>query len=214
MILIPTIEYHESISSTNDRVKELLKQAEAVKLPCLVVTKRQTAGRGRNGKAWWSANGSLLMSLGVDLKTQGLKRDDLSRLSLSVGETVLEMLRDRFGFAERITIHPPNDVYIDGKKIAGILIESPLPRYAVIGVGINVNNRMSDIPPQWQTVLEQRQITSLIEYTGTVTDIPPLIVDFLLRLDYKVGDYFISVLPHPFSFLISENCNDTQNHPS
>ncbi|MDR0869796.1 MAG: biotin--[acetyl-CoA-carboxylase] ligase [Planctomycetaceae bacterium] len=176
------IEYHDLLPSTNDRVKELLKQEEPPKMPILVVAKRQTAGRGRTGKTWWSPDGALLMSAGFDIGAFNLKRDDLSAAALTAGEIICGVLREHFAFGNRVQIRLPNDVYIDGKKVAGVLIESPLPRYAVIGIGMNVNNRTADIPPEQQAVLEQRQITSLIDILGSTAKIPVLTADIFFRL--------------------------------
>jgi BirA family biotin operon repressor/biotin-[acetyl-CoA-carboxylase] ligase len=162
------IEYHASLPSTNDRVKELLRQQQT--LPCLVVTQMQSGGRGRGNKRWWSGSGALLMSLGIELSDTALTRDDLPQLSLRVAKAVKEVLRQHCG-EYQMTIHPPNDVYVDGKKICGILLESPTPRSAVIGIGLNVNNRLADIPPEFQQELANRSITSMIELFGKETDL-------------------------------------------
>jgi BirA family biotin operon repressor/biotin-[acetyl-CoA-carboxylase] ligase len=104
--------------------------------PVLLVSESQTAGRGRLGRAWHSAPGdSLTFSLGLTLAPS-----DWSGLSLAVGVAIAEALHPR------IRIKWPNDLWVDDRKLAGILIETASstgsdaqgPRYAVIGVGINV----------------------------------------------------------------------------
>ncbi|MEM6330126.1 MAG: biotin--[acetyl-CoA-carboxylase] ligase [Planctomycetota bacterium] len=125
----------------------------------LFLAGRQTAGRGRGGNAWWSAPGALafsLLSAPVELSPQRLPL-----ISLAVGAglcVAVERLlpggqspRDAAGSAPRPAprLKWPNDVYLAGKKVAGVLIEAPpqRPTRLVIGVGMNVNNRVADAPP-------------------------------------------------------------------
>jgi BirA family biotin operon repressor/biotin-[acetyl-CoA-carboxylase] ligase len=179
---IRTVEYHDSISSTNDRIKELLKQPVLPKLPCLVIANRQTAGRGRGNKVWWSGDGALLMSLGFELSACSLNRSHLPSFSLAVGRAAVETIRNRLPEKNCVGLHLPNDVYVDGKKICGILIESPTPQHLILGIGINVNNRLTEVPLEFRNEFIERPITSLIEILGEPTHLPDLIVDFLVRL--------------------------------
>ncbi|MDR0609431.1 MAG: biotin--[acetyl-CoA-carboxylase] ligase [Planctomycetaceae bacterium] len=187
MITIRTIEYYDCISSTNDHLKELLKLSIPPKLPCLIVARRQTAGRGRGNKEWWSGEGALLMSLGLELAALSLKRTDLSLFSLAAGLAALKTIRNRLPKKNITGLHLPNDVYVDGKKIAGILIESPTPQHLVLGVGINVNNRLNDIPPEFRTEFQNKPITSFIEILNEITDISGLIIDFLVMLSGEIN---------------------------
>ena len=103
--------------------------------PLLVSASRQTAGRGRLGRAWQSDDASLTFSLALPLPAEL----DLSGLSLAVGCTVADVL-DPAG--DRIRLKWPNDLFLDGAKLGGILIETvPLPgvlRGVVIGIGLNL----------------------------------------------------------------------------
>jgi BirA family biotin operon repressor/biotin-[acetyl-CoA-carboxylase] ligase len=184
---IEYIEYHDSIHSTNDRIRELFKGDIVPKLPCLIVTNRQTAGRGRGSNVWWSDRGALLMSLGAELSMFSLQRKNLAVLSLASGLAVAETIRRRLPDANRVELHWSNDVYVDGKKICGILIESPTPQYFIIGIGMNVNNRLTAVPLEFRDEFNRKPITSLIEILGEITNIPALIVDFLSQLDYRMG---------------------------
>lgn len=76
----------------------------------------------------------------------------------------------------------PNDVYVGGKKICGILVESPTPQYAILGIGLNVNNRLCTIPPEFADDLANRSITSMFELLGKETDIDQLIGELLDEL--------------------------------
>jgi len=103
--------------------------------PLLLSAARQTAGRGRLGRPWQSDDASLTFSLALPLPAAL----DLSGLSLTIGCTVADTL-DPGG--ERIRLKWPNDVFLDGAKLGGILIETaPLQherRGVVIGIGLNL----------------------------------------------------------------------------
>jgi BirA family biotin operon repressor/biotin-[acetyl-CoA-carboxylase] ligase len=137
---LPTfsVEILPEIDSTNT---ELMRRARAGQLePVLLVAERQSAGRGRLGRSWSSgAEGaattdaslpSLTFSLGLLLSPA-----DWSGLSLAVGLAVVESLHPA------LRLKWPNDVWLQDRKLAGILIETASVgelRYAVIGVGINI----------------------------------------------------------------------------
>ena len=132
-----TVEVLPEIDSTNT---ELMRRARAGRLePILLVAERQSAGRGRLGRTWVSgeaASGalpSLTFSLGLPLAPT-----DWSGLSLAVGLAVVESLHPA------LQLKWPNDVWLQDRKLAGILIETASvgdARYAVIGVGINIAAR-------------------------------------------------------------------------
>ncbi len=104
--------------------------------PCLVLADEQTAGRGRLGRTWHAPRGTaVLMSL-----THPMAPDDSpDRITFAVSVAVANVC----GPAERVHIKWPNDIVADGRKIAGILVETlTLPRagrVAIIGVGLNVH---------------------------------------------------------------------------
>ena len=118
------------------------------------------------------------MSFGFDLEAMQLTRHDLSLLSLTVAQSVLESVRDRIPEKHAVALHWPNDVYVDDRKISGILLEAPTPRHVVVGIGINVNNRLSDIPHEHREHFEKYAITSLIDLIGEEIDHPVLIKRF------------------------------------
>jgi BirA family biotin operon repressor/biotin-[acetyl-CoA-carboxylase] ligase len=107
--------------------------------PCLLVAEHQTHGRGRLGRAWLSApESSLTFSLALNLAP-----GDWSGLSLAVGCAIAEALEPAGATATppRLTLKWPNDIWLDGRKLGGILIETVAAgagRMAVIGVGLNI----------------------------------------------------------------------------
>ena len=130
-----SIEILPELDSSNT---ELMRRARAGQTdPVLLVAETQTAGRGRLGRQWVSRRGdSLTFSLGLPLHIK-----DWSGLSLAVGLSLAESLHSQVG------LKWPNDLWIKGCKLGGILIEAastgPLS-YVVIGVGLNINPQAND----------------------------------------------------------------------
>ena len=133
-----TVEILPEIDSTNT---ELMRRARGGQIePILLVAERQTAGRGRLGRGWQSDTdaglATLTFSLGLPLQPA-----DWSGLSLAVGLAVVQSLHPA------LKLKWPNDVWLDDRKLAGILIETTSVgevRYAVIGIGVNLLPRAAD----------------------------------------------------------------------
>lgn len=144
-------EIHEVIDSTN--AQALRTVATPLSRPLLILAERQDAGRGRRGRTWvspYAAN--LYYSLAVPLQG-GIKR--LEGLSLVAGMAVVECLRAQ-GVSDAM-LKWPNDVLVQGRKIAGILLElvgDPADQcHVVLGIGINVNMKESEaIDQQWTSL--------------------------------------------------------------
>jgi BirA family transcriptional regulator, biotin operon repressor / biotin---[acetyl-CoA-carboxylase] ligase len=136
------VEWLAEIDSTNNRAKQFVQPAERGQVPALFVTDRQTAGRGRSGNAWWSPDGCLMLTLVIDaseLPTDPVRYPQLALVTgLALGDTV-----DHFLGRGSAQLKWPNDVYVAGRKLAGILIESlqtrGQPTMLAVGIGINVD---------------------------------------------------------------------------
>src|SRR3954467_4771493 len=127
-------EHHETIGSTNDRARELAEQGAAH--GALVTADEQTAGRGRQGRSWATPPGTAIAASVVLTEF-----DDL--LPLRAGLAVADIA------GPGALVKWPNDVWIDGRKIAGILAESRSePRWAVLGIGVNVAVDVAALPPE------------------------------------------------------------------
>jgi BirA family biotin operon repressor/biotin-[acetyl-CoA-carboxylase] ligase len=156
-----TVEILPELDSTNT---ELMRRARAGQIePILLVAERQTAGRGRLGRDWQSDTdaglSTLTFSLGLPLQPA-----DWSGLSLAVGLAVVQSLHPA------LKLKWPNDVWLDGRKLAGILIETTSVatlRYAVIGIGINLLPRAADglrtPPAALVEVLPQAEAPSVLQ---------------------------------------------------
>jgi len=110
----------------------------------VVLADTQTAGRGRRGRAWHDAPGdSLLMSVIVRPR---LRAADLSKLSLAAAVAVAEAIVATTGLDARLKW--PNDVLVNGRKLAGILLESRIVAEPMVVAGIGVNLRQRTFPPE------------------------------------------------------------------
>src|SRR5258706_11026449 len=80
--LAAAIEHHAEIASTSDRALEIAK-ADDISLPLLVLTVKQTGGRGRASSHWWASEGSLTFSILLEAKSFGIQNVQWPVLSLS-----------------------------------------------------------------------------------------------------------------------------------
>lgn len=125
--------------STNARAYELA--VRGAPHGTMVTAAEQTAGRGRQGRVWVAPPGrSLLCSVVV--------RNPGPLLSLTTGVAVADLV-EASTIGRRVEIKWPNDVLIDGGKVAGILVEGrPQERWAILGIGINVALDLDELPEQ------------------------------------------------------------------
>jgi BirA family biotin operon repressor/biotin-[acetyl-CoA-carboxylase] ligase len=124
--------------STNDRARAL---AEAGAPSGTIVTAaEQSAGRGRRGRVWSAPAGKALLYSAI------LRPLELEHvlLPLSVAVAVCEAIESMAPVEAQIKW--PNDVWIDGAKVAGVLIEARPPDWAVIGIGVNVSIEPHEFP--------------------------------------------------------------------
>ena len=127
----PLVHLDET-ASTNDRGRELA--LGGAPHGTVVVAERQTAGRGRQGRTWTAPPGRAL-TLSVLARMEPAR---MELLSLAVALAVCHACEETA--AVECTVKWPNDVWIDGRKVAGILIEArPQEGWAIIGIGLNVD---------------------------------------------------------------------------
>lgn len=121
----------ESAGSTNDEARALAAKGAADGL--VVLALEQTAGRGRRGAAWFAPAGE---SLAFSIVVRPQEPKSLwPRLALATGLAVAEAAES---FGVPAGIKWPNDVWISGRKVAGILVEAG-PDFVIVGIGLNVN---------------------------------------------------------------------------
>jgi BirA family biotin operon repressor/biotin-[acetyl-CoA-carboxylase] ligase len=140
-----SIHFHESLPSTNEAAFRLA--AEGAEHGEVVIAEQQTAGKGRRGRTWVSPTG-------LNLYFSAILRPELApqhapELTLVAAVALAETLREAGADAR---IKWPNDVQIEGRKVAGILTElSAEPErvhFVVLGVGVNLNAGPEHFPPE------------------------------------------------------------------
>ena len=157
---LKSVEVHTTLPSTNSYALEHLSEYISDRLPKLILTEHQTAGRGRGEHRWWSQKGSLTFSLIVSEEHFSIPTHLISLISLRTGLAVSRTLqqlikdtnhRDGADGISPVKLKWPNDVLLEGKKIAGILIETEQREQQlclVIGVGINLNVKVMGAPEE------------------------------------------------------------------
>jgi BirA family transcriptional regulator, biotin operon repressor / biotin---[acetyl-CoA-carboxylase] ligase len=150
----------------------------------VAVAEVQTEGRGRLGRTWEApAQTSILVSL---VLRPGVVAPRLPELSLVAGEAVAAALREATGVEPVVKF--PNDVLLDGRKVAGVLAEASDGR-VVLGIGVNVNQSAEQLPPEVDA-------TSLRLATGRPFERASLLAAILERLE-QAYDRWLSALAEP-----------------
>ena len=138
---ISQIKVFNEISSTNDYLLRNKKYHEIEKFT-VFLAEYQSEGKGRLGKSWISPFGSSI-SLTIGSKVKA-KVKDLATLPIEVGKAISSLINKEINL--KIDIKPPNDLYFEGKKMGGVLVESAVKEndylYLVIGLGINTKTNL------------------------------------------------------------------------
>lgn len=134
-----SVRWVDELDSTNRTLARELKSETTLGLPALLIADRQQAGVGRGANAWWSPTGCLMFSMAIPWSHP---QRDLAKLPLVVGLAVAQSLAD--WSVDQPKVKWPNDVYLEDRKVCGILIESSTRKghgtteeYSIIGIGIN-----------------------------------------------------------------------------
>ena len=179
--LTPEIEVHSLIDSTNDYLMRRLPNQLTQGQVCLA--EYQSAGRGRRGRQWISPFGSqIYLSMYWHLE-QGLSAAmGLSLLSaLAVSDAISAVS------GVQVELKWPNDIYIEGVKLAGILIDlegqALEPSHSVIGIGLNL-----DMPAQAAENIDQRW-TDLQSHSETKIDRNALSAQLILCLHARLQQH-------------------------
>ncbi len=182
------VEWHDEFDSTNSRAMALANE-DGIKVPLLIGATRQTAGRGRGQNSWWSADGALTFSVLINPVEFNISPQHLPQVALITGLAIAETLEALLPMP--VQLKWPNDVYVEGRKICGILTEAPAgrPNRLVVGIGLNVGNSMQEAPPD----IRQSAIS---------------LVDVLGEAMPTRDDVLVSLLKHWEQWLRRLGCDD------
>ncbi|HXR60790.1 MAG TPA: biotin--[acetyl-CoA-carboxylase] ligase [Solirubrobacterales bacterium] len=143
--------------STNSRARELA--AAGAPHGTVVTATEQTAGRGRQGRTWTAPAGKALLYSAI---VRPLEERHMM-LPLAVPLAVCEAAEE-FNPDLECKVKWPNDIHVDGKKLAGVLIEArPQDGWAVIGIGLNLRIGPDEFPPD----LRDKAISTFSPHHGT-----------------------------------------------
>ena len=198
----------EQTASTNDAIFQVaFPQGAAVSsLPAVASAKEgppsfadeglvlfaehQTAGRGQRGNRWESAAGKGLW-FSILLRPE-IQLSDSGRLTIWAIEAISDVIRVEFGLEPAIKL--PNDVQLNGHKVAGVLVEmraqDKAPHLAVVGIGVNVNQCHNDFPDGLQD-----RATSLAMALGRQVERQNFAVALLRNLDLTYREKFSKAVP-------------------
>src|SRR5947207_5675450 len=175
----------EQTGSTNDAILRIATSNSKEGL--VLFAEHQTEGRGQRGNRWESAAGkglwfSILLQPRIDINNS-------PRLTTWAAEAISDLIQNEFFL--KATIKLPNDVGINGRKVAGVLVEmraqEKAPHLAIAGIGINVNQSLEDFP----AALQGRGI-SLAMALGQQVDRQRFAVALLRKLDRTYRESFAS----------------------
>ena len=177
----------EQTGSTNDAILQVASTDGLASTPegLIVFAEHQTDGRGQRGNRWESAAGKGLW-FSILLRPE-IQLGDSGELAIWAIEAISDVIRIEFGLEPAIKL--PNDVQLNGHKVAGVLVEmraqNNAPHLAVVGIGINVNQCRDDFPAE----LQGRAI-SLAMALGRQVDRQNFAVALLRNLDLTYREKF------------------------
>ncbi len=185
------IIYLDKVDSTSDYIRRELETGEITE-GTVVLAGCQMKGRGRAGRAWESPPGGLWFSV---LLRPRLPIDAMALLSLVFAVGISRGL-DRF-IKYRCEIKWPNDIYLDQKKLAGILLETSVSEedvYLIVGVGINVNIDRDELGSL------SSMAVSLCDYSSAALDLDSILEIVLQYME----SYYLNFLHQGFDEILKE----------
>jgi BirA family biotin operon repressor/biotin-[acetyl-CoA-carboxylase] ligase len=175
----------QSTDSTNEEAFRLHAKGEAA--PFFVTAEEQTHGRGRSGREWNSPKGNLYLSC---LLTNPAPPNKLSQLGFVAGVALIDALI-ACTHSKCFHLKWPNDVLVDGAKLAGLLLETRLQeteQAVVVGWGVNITSTPKDLPYR---AIDLKAISSSIEIEPLCHQ---LMQAFMLRLlQWDGGENFLEI---------------------
>lgn len=175
------LHYFAELSSTNSHARELAEKGNAEGE--IVIAEAQTQGRGRLGRRWESpplANLYLSIILRPTLSPAHAPQITLMA-AVALAETVAPLI------PQAPTIKWPNDILVNGKKLAGVLTEAACAsdriEHVILGIGVNVNYRVDSMPAE----IRQRA-TSMADLTGKSIDRESVLLRLIQAIDRCYGE--------------------------
>ncbi|MCZ2131165.1 MAG: biotin--[acetyl-CoA-carboxylase] ligase [Bacteroidia bacterium] len=168
-------KYFDSVSSTNDYVKTILDEVVSY-IPAAIIADYQTEGKGQMGNGWESEHGKNLL-ITVVMKPNFSLSEALFRINYILTYSLICTLRSSFDMPALLKW--PNDIFLDDKKIAGVLAETTIAgdkvNTVIGGIGLNINQVFKDSDMGYPAI-------SMRDYAGKEFDIHKVTEEFLKTL--------------------------------
>ena len=191
------IEYKQLTHSTNDDAWAYFQNNQMDGI--VIVSEKQQKGRGRRQSKWSSSPGnSLTFSF---LLFPEISIEEIGILPLLTGISIVQGIYNSTKI--QVGLKWPNDIFLNEKKIGGILIESKTTESdlgVVVGVGLNINESLADIPFELQN-----QATSLSLYTGKKYHREPILSLILNIFENLYFHHWDKIIPLWENYCIHEN---------
>jgi BirA family biotin operon repressor/biotin-[acetyl-CoA-carboxylase] ligase len=176
------VHSYKTVGSTNEAARRLAESGAGE--GTLVIAERQTRGRGRHGRSWHSP-GDLGLYFTLVLRPQ-VDFERMPALSMVAALSVARVLDKYAGLEAQIKW--PNDCLLQGRKVAGILVElsgeNDHVAYVVMGIGINVNHASGDFPSHLRS-----KATSVAIAAGNKIDRVGFLSDFLYEFEKSYANF-------------------------
>lgn len=195
MIKLFSIHHYERVDSTQSTLKEIVSSQADGSEGLVVHADQQVSGRGRGGREWQSVDGNLFFSVCLCPK---IKVKEVGQIAVLAGLAVLTACMQYIEKDCNPILKWPNDIYINGKKLSGILIESDgidggIVGNLYIGIGINV------------LATPHQDFTALHEYSENSLKVSEILKSILDRLKY----YYVQLRNEGFAKIRREYLNYT-----
>ncbi|MCO6494648.1 MAG: biotin--[acetyl-CoA-carboxylase] ligase [Bacteroidetes bacterium] len=168
-------KYFDTVASTNDYAKSILDEIIAY-MPAAIIANYQTEGKGQMGNHWESEAGKNLLLTAI-LKPNFSLSEALFRINYIMTYSVICTLRSVFSMPAMLKW--PNDIYLEDKKIAGVLSETTIAgekiNTVIGGIGLNVNQNFKDVNSNYSAI-------SMRDYAGKEFDLQHVTEEFLKTL--------------------------------
>ncbi len=169
------VKAFDELDSTNAALRRMVEMGAEDSEGLIITAKSQTAGRGREGRAWTSAPGNLFASFLVDASAGVMRAPELGFVAALAVIAAIQTIMPDHAPDESLRCKWPNDVLFDGAKVSGILLETvnaPEGKlYVIMGIGINLVAVEVDQP--------RYAITSLAQHGARV--FPPQTLEALTK---------------------------------
>lgn len=167
--------YYESITSTQDKAKELIQKGQAD--GTIVIAKMQTKGKGTKGRIWYTGEDNLAFTMILYPKCEMKK---LEGITIQIAKCMIQTIKQLYGV--QLEIKKPNDIMLNGKKMGGILTQTTTREEKVnsllIGIGLNIHQ--TNFPPEIDLLA-----TSLKKELGGKYNIEEIIATFCNLFEKK-----------------------------